>query len=74
MNAELSPDLLKDWEGRGRVPVIEGRGQDPLGKRTPISATQEPAKILRQIIRHLEGRREGVAASMDLSNRSYFFM
>lgn len=62
--------------GKGEVGCLSLRagGRSLWGSVLPSVQHLFLQKILKQIIRHLEGSREGVAANMDLSNRSYFLM
>lgn len=49
-------------------------GRSLWGIVQPSMQHQFLQKTLKQIIRHLEGSREGVAVNVDLSNWSYFLM
>lgn len=70
-----APSISSEVLGKKRWGAhLGGRGKECLGKRAPISATPAPVKMLKRIIKHLEGSVERGTANMDLSNRSYFLM
>lgn len=56
------------------MPGIEGKGKTLWGSVPPSEQHCFLQNTLKQIIWHLEGSREGIAANVGLSSQSYFFV